>query len=71
MGSADPVPEVTVEKSKNSEVSAESQIAQHLQFPGGLRNLGKVKRLFFFVQHEKLTDRDLQTFPNRSDKRMF
>ena len=58
MGSADPIPEVTVEKSKNSEISPELQIAQHLQFPGGLRNLGKEKRLFF-VQHEKLKDRDL------------
>lgn len=40
MGSADPIPEVTIDKSKSVEVSAESQIAQNLQFPGGLRNLG-------------------------------
>ena len=43
MGSADPIPEVVIEKGKLAEESMEFQIAQNLQFPGGLKNLGKVE----------------------------
>lgn len=40
MGSADPVPELPTEKVKFIEEMTEAQLAQHLQYPGGLRNLG-------------------------------
>ena len=45
MGSADPVPEVSTEKVKFLEDMTESQLARHLQFPGGLKNLGQSRRL--------------------------
>ncbi|CAF0811795.1 unnamed protein product [Rotaria sordida] len=40
MGSADPVPELPTEKVKFLEDMTEAQLAQHLQHPGGLKNLG-------------------------------
>jgi hypothetical protein len=41
MGSADPVPELPTEKVKFLEDMTEAQLARHLQYPGGLKNLGK------------------------------
>ncbi|CAF1280775.1 unnamed protein product [Adineta steineri] len=40
MGSADPVPEVPTEKVKFLEDMTEAQLARHMQYPGGLKNLG-------------------------------
>ncbi|CAF1115187.1 unnamed protein product [Rotaria sp. Silwood1] len=40
MGSADPVPELPTEKVTFLEDMTEAQLAQHLQYPGGLKNLG-------------------------------
>lgn len=40
MGSADPVPELPKEKVKFLEDMTEAQLARHLQYPGGLTNLG-------------------------------
>ncbi|CAF1617736.1 unnamed protein product [Rotaria magnacalcarata] len=40
MGSADPVPQLPTEKVKFIEDMTEAQLAQHLQYPGGLKNLG-------------------------------
>ncbi|CAF3307592.1 unnamed protein product [Rotaria socialis] len=40
MGSADPVPQLPTEKVKFIEDMTEAQLAQHLQYPGGLQNLG-------------------------------
>jgi ubiquitin carboxyl-terminal hydrolase 14 len=40
MGSADPVPEVPTEKPKFLEDMTEAQLARHMQYPGGLKNLG-------------------------------
>ncbi|CAF4067001.1 unnamed protein product [Rotaria magnacalcarata] len=39
MGSADPVPQLPTEKVKFIEDMTEAQLAQHLQYPGGLKNL--------------------------------
>ena len=41
MGSADAVPELPTEKVKFLEDMSESQLARHMQYPGGLKNLGK------------------------------
>jgi ubiquitin carboxyl-terminal hydrolase 14 len=41
MGSADPVPELPTEKVKFLEDMTEAQLARHMQYPGGLKNLGK------------------------------
>ena len=41
LGSADPVPELPTEKVKFLEDMTESQLARHLQYPGGLKNLGQ------------------------------
>ena len=41
MGSAEPIPEVSTEKVKFLEDMTEAQLARHLQYPGGLKNLGK------------------------------
>jgi ubiquitin carboxyl-terminal hydrolase 14 len=41
MGSADAVPEVPTEKPKFLEDMTEAQLARHMQYPGGLKNLGK------------------------------
>ncbi len=43
MGSADPVPEVPTEKVKFLEDMTEAQLARHMQYPGGLKNLGKYR----------------------------
>ncbi|UJR16337.1 hypothetical protein I4U23_003243 [Adineta vaga] len=40
MGSADPIPEIPTEKVKFLEDMTEAQLARHMQYPGGLKNLG-------------------------------
>lgn len=66
MGSADPVPDVSAEKVKFVEDMTESQLAEHLQMPAGLRNLGKtlfasrsMRKLKFFFREYVLHECDI------------